>query len=361
MSIPLVPPTPPPWLGRFFELLGLVIPGHIACEKAKLALQSDRKLDGCGPLKQWFAHVRAAVLPEEESEMFEASASAVEEALRGGSATAGVSDRLDNAITAVRRAAATVLHGRGEEAIWLAYLGTLYRIDQKSQTALVGLTDGTEYGIDEHLMRRLAESAADEGLLHRSRGGFYRITELGRRWYEEHLEDGSAPATEATPSTAALAASEIMDTAEVIQHLSFMTNSGLRDIATKLLEEIGAAYSVGANLAAMVLCGSAVETMVLDVAEQLAGKLQFATKPNWADSTSLPRIIAELHGIGLLAQTTQGLLVADHRDLVHANRRRKARIRVDAKNARAMMTLVEIVAHDLHDAAHDGRLAALKR
>lgn len=65
----------------------------------------------------------------------------------------------------------------------------------------------------------------------------------------------------------------------------------------------------------MIVCGSLVETMLLDIAEQMPGKFKFTAKPNWADSVSLPMIVDELFNVGLVGEKVKSLAIADHRDL----------------------------------------------
>jgi hypothetical protein len=142
-----------------------------------------------------------------------------------------------------------------------------------------------------------------------------------------------------------------------------MADAALKTIAVSLVDEINLTHDAGAYLATMILCGSVLEVMLLDIAEQIPGKLQFASSSkNWADRTALAQVISEFHGLGLFTSPAKALSVAitDHRDLVHPNRRRKTNVRIDEKTAQATMKLVEIVAHDLYDAAVRGDIANLK-
>ena len=199
----------------------------------------------------------------------------------------------------------------------------------------------------------------DQGILRNAGGmGCVRATEAGRLWFEQQVTGVGQTGSDEDAAAWSDARSDVL---EAETHLGFMTNSELHSIATSLLREIEVTMRAGASLATMILCGSFVETMLLDLAEQIPNKLAFTSKPNWTEKVSLKEILDELHDVGLVGDTQRAVAVADHRDLVHANRRRRQKgIRIDPKSARAMALLANIVAHDLADAVSNGKLEALK-
>jgi hypothetical protein len=365
-EIPLDAPELPEWLVRFQSLSDLVAEGADLAHRARSAAKAfhgqwSQPFDTAN-VAEWAGRARAAVLPTEEAAQFAVAMSLIEAAEQTLSheATREAAGQLirgvDDGATAIQAAAGKLLRARGQHAMALAIVGQLYRASRSSS---FHLQHGSEFGIDDDQLARFVTNLLDEGILEEAGGpDIVRLTDDGRGWLEREIKGGAQKTTD--PDEALVWSDARSDVIEASTHLGFMASPELREIVLSVLQEIDTTVRAGATLATMVLCGSVVETMLLDIAEQIPNKLGFASKPNWADAVSLQRILDELRVVGLVGDTTRGLTVANHRDLVHPNRRRKSDIRVDPKAARAMALLVAVVAHDLDDAASNGTLAALR-
>lgn len=366
-DIPLDEPVLPEWLVRFHSLSDLADEGMRLAQQTRIASQSFHRqfpgsFDTAGVIA-WLERAVGTPLPDEQAALVAGAKTAGEAAAKAFALspnTDSISELIrsvDDAAEAIQKAGGKLVRDRGQHAIALALVGELYR---GSHTAIYQFSDGRPFGIDDKTLSRFLTRLLDEDIFASGGRGsdIVRLTDHGRRWFEREISGGGQQTADAEDARSwSDARSDVMDAAS---HLEFMASEDLRAIVLSLLAEIDITVRAGAPLATMVLCGSAVETMLLDLAEQIPNKLSFANKPNWAETVSLPKILDELRVHGLVGETTRGLTVANHRDLVHSNRRRKAEIRIDPKGARAMALLVAIIAHDLHDAVRSGALAALK-
>jgi hypothetical protein len=365
MPIPLNPPKRPDWLTDFHRVAGIAAKGDevVAGMERAINLKQPRGLKR-EPLEQWRPLVDTVPLPAETTQSLKAQFALIDFALKSDvyEVTVPLKNATREVVHAIHAASAAIVRPRDSEGVELAIMSTFSLFDERSTRSVVMMDSGRPFGIDGRTLMRILNSCVERGMLEPIKNGGTKITERGRQWFEQAIADKPQPEPAATKATVTVSppARMALKVDEVLAHLSFMTNTSLVEIAKGALAEINTAYDAGAYLATMILCGTAVEAMVLDLAEQIENKLTATQKVNWQDSVALPKLVTELQAVGLLTETTRGLSVADHRDLVHPNRRRRAHIRVDDKAARAVMSLVEIVAHDLHDAEADGRLAKLK-
>lgn len=371
MTILLDAPKLPEWLEQHHSLMDLAAEGARLETEGRKAVQP--RPPGAWPtfdtavFGQWLARVPLASLPE--SKDFEVAAATIDAAEKRLSADANDRDAISEMLYAVRTAvhevvvaAGSIVRSRGEDGVKLAIVSTMYRTDRKSSTAIIQFTDGTQFGIDDSLLSRFLRVLIDDDGYLRDRGGMgcVSMSEEGRQWFEQRLRGAAA---QSKNDDDAVAWSDARREVDVISsHLGFMKNEELREIAMSLLDEIVTTVDAGASLSTMILCGSLVETMLLDIAEQIPNKLKFSAKKNWPETVSLSEILKELNAeaIGLVTDTAKGMAVCDHRDLVHPHCRRESNILVDPTAARAMTVLAALVARDLDAAADKGKLEQLK-
>ena len=373
MTILLDAPKLPEWLERYHSVMELASEGGELENEARKAVQPRPAGSFMPPtfdtatIGHWMTRVREASLPE--SKEFEAAATTIDAAEKRLSDNAedrgAISEMLYALRTAVREvvvAAGSIVRSRGEDGVKLAIVSTMYHTDRKSSSAIIQFTDGTRFGIDDSLLSRFLGVLLDDDGYLEDRGGMgcVGMSEEGRRWFEQRLRGAAAQSKSDDDAVAWSDARREVDV--VASRLGFMKNDDLREIAMSLLEEIVTTVDAGASLSTMILCGSLVETMLLDIAEQIPHKLKFATKPNWPEKVSLGEILKELNGdtVALVTDTAKGMAVCDHRDLVHPHCRRESNICIDPTAARAMTVLAALVARDLDNAANDGKIKQLK-
>ncbi|MBN8609159.1 MAG: hypothetical protein J0L92_01140 [Deltaproteobacteria bacterium] len=150
---------------------------------------------------------------------------------------------------------------------------------------------------------------------------------------------------------------------EVVHRLGFLDDEALHRIVVRDLAELAGATASGLHKSALLLCGSVLEAVLVDVLDRnRAVATTYMGRKKFPDDASLPKLIeiagdASLlpDGRHLLSETAIGLArtITDHRDLIHPNAETRARIRIDAQTTQAMITLLGLVVRDLSEA--DGR------
>lgn len=144
--------------------------------------------------------------------------------------------------------------------------------------------------------------------------------------------------------------------------LAWMRDPALREIAEGDMREVDACIAVGAWKAALLLSGSACETMLLEVLERNAriSASYMKKAEQFPDKTSLDDMIRAAEAeklIKSLALTIAPALRA-YRDLIHPNRARQATFTVSESSVLAIAHSVRVIAEELEAAHGDGRLAA---
>jgi len=154
--------------------------------------------------------------------------------------------------------------------------------------------------------------------------------------------------------------------------LSFLSDPNLTRIVRRDLAEIAAAAEARTYKATLLLAGSILEGILVDVLSLNApvARSFLPQRRIWPDDASLPQLL-EIAGdveMTLDGATTKGILskttlqvaaaITSHRDLIHPRAEIRDRIPVDGHSAKAMTVLLDLVIRDLEDAHRGGLLAA---
>ena len=164
----------------------------------------------------------------------------------------------------------------------------------------------------------------------------------------------------------------VLDLDATLARLTFMTNPPLRRVVRRDLYELWTCLEQGANKASLVLCGSILEAVLLDVLgrrSDLAGSYM-KTNSKWPRDASLSMLIEIATGIevrcgggpvrhlvsGKTAELSRCL--TDHRDLVHPHAEVRGDVKVNADVVVAMVGLLRVIIGDLAEAHETGVVAA---
>lgn len=172
---------------------------------------------------------------------------------------------------------------------------------------------------------------------------------------------------------AALPPNQSVQVLDLLDLLDFISDhdAGLGEIIGSDLRELDGALNAGLWKASLLLSGSVLEAILIDVLDRrrdLAGTyLKHRKFPDDASLDDLLKIAgdAELIGDGkvlLTASASQkGNALKDHRDLIHPHRLVRERIEIDEDVARLMLHLLRLVVRDLSKAAKDGVIEAYEQ
>lgn len=154
----------------------------------------------------------------------------------------------------------------------------------------------------------------------------------------------------------------------LVTSLGFLADSARRTIVERDLRELDRVMSVQSHKAALLLCGSILEGVLVDVLDRNPGIAQSFMKGNqrWPDDASLEKLI-EIASKTILACTPPRTLLTpsasafagsltDHRDLVHPQAEIRQGIHVDQTTAEAMFMLLKVVVRDLAEAEKEDLL-----
>ena len=147
--------------------------------------------------------------------------------------------------------------------------------------------------------------------------------------------------------------------------LSWMRDAILRRIASADFEEMSACLQCGAHKSALLLAGSACESMLLDMLERnvIIAKTYLRKAEDFPDRASLEQLVGAATDQGLVTATALHLAPAmkNYRDLIHPHRVRIGNIKVDVHTAKLLAQAAVIIGRDLRDAASDGRADAFEK
>ncbi len=148
---------------------------------------------------------------------------------------------------------------------------------------------------------------------------------------------------------------------DVRRHVAdWLSDEELRAIVMRDLGELEAARSSGKMAKCVaLLAGSVTEALLLDVLDRrrdLAGP--YLGKKRFPEDASLGALVMIATKLGLLSPLAESMVngLIDYRDLIHPDRERRLKVRLDAVTTRALMGLLGLVARELDDANKDGRL-----
>ncbi|MGE0323697.1 MAG: hypothetical protein AB7K71_04385 [Polyangiaceae bacterium] len=170
-----------------------------------------------------------------------------------------------------------------------------------------------------------------------------------------------------TPSLASELVSRQSIVADVA--LGFVRDVELRGLIARDLDEFDRASAAGASKAAVLLAGSVIESALLDVlgrnqksAVRLLGK-------KWPERASLKDLITACSQAEVLLPngstvailppltSTKGMIVIDHRDLIHPRAEIRGAVAPDSNTVTTMRGVVGEILRDLAKADADGVLA----
>lgn len=119
-----------------------------------------------------------------------------------------------------------------------------------------------------------------------------------------------------------------------------------------------------ANKAALLLAGSACESILLDMLEgnSTVTKTYLKKPDDFPDRTSLEQLVHVAVEEKLVTDTAAHLApaVKNYRDLIHPHRVRNSNIKIDELTAKALAHTAVILGRDLADASKDGRAEAFE-
>ena len=155
---------------------------------------------------------------------------------------------------------------------------------------------------------------------------------------------------------------------ELAKQLGFVADHDLAGVVTRDLSELGRVTGVGGSKSSLLLCGSVLEAILVDVLDRnraVAGSYMGRRKfPDDASLNDLIRIASDAKLIDdtryLLSSTAAGMAgtITEHRDLIHPHAELRGRMRVDNATVEAMIHLLGLVVRDLAEAEARGDIAA---
>jgi hypothetical protein len=145
----------------------------------------------------------------------------------------------------------------------------------------------------------------------------------------------------------------------------------IRDIVVRDLIELQAAIRFGLAKCTLLLGGTILEAVLVDVLDRnRALASSYMKKRRFPEEASLPDLIA-IAGDAALLDAPGHLLtptsvaiataVTDHRDLIHPHAEARGRIRIDDATSRAVVHLLNVVVRDLVEAKKRGDIDAYVR
>lgn len=153
----------------------------------------------------------------------------------------------------------------------------------------------------------------------------------------------------------------ILDVADIAGRLEFLADEKLEKICKRDLNELGQSLSSECWKAALLLCGSILEAVLLDVVGRRSDlAAPYRKKWSFPDDASLGDLIAIAGDFDLLSTTAKGLAgtITEHRDLIHPRAEARGGMKVDKTTARALAHVLDIVTRDLADAEARGAIDA---
>jgi hypothetical protein len=152
--------------------------------------------------------------------------------------------------------------------------------------------------------------------------------------------------------------------------LPFIADGSLADMVARDMAELDSAITAGNVKSAVVLTGSILESVVLDVLNRNEHWARRALGKKWPDRASAKDLIDAASAITVVLpdSTTRALLapltakksaiVVDHRDLIHPRAEVRGATTIDTNTVQTMRGVLGEVLRDLREAADNGVLDA---
>lgn len=209
--------------------------------------------------------------------------------------------------------------------------------------------------------RKALARLKDRGLAGEKRAGAFFPTSLGIEALE-HAEvlNERLPLTR-TSSVQAVSQSDL-SVGDLATKLDFLKNDDPKQVVKQDLTELDSVLRARAWKASLLLCGSILEGILIDVLDRrrdiaegyLKGKQKFP------DGASLDDLLSIAAGQQLLNPNSvkAGIAIKDHRDLIHPHRQVREKIKVDKNAAGQMLFTLHRVVDDLNRASIEGTIQA---
>lgn len=141
-----------------------------------------------------------------------------------------------------------------------------------------------------------------------------------------------------------------------------ITDATLREIVERDSHELDAAMAHGLHKSAALLTGSIIEGVLLSVCERnrTIAATHMKHGKDFPEKASIETLIEIARDEGLIRDLARDVAgtVRDYRDLIHPDRERRTRPKVDDAMSGALLALLRVVVRDIRDAMVDGRIAA---
>lgn len=153
----------------------------------------------------------------------------------------------------------------------------------------------------------------------------------------------------------------VISAAELKPRLAFLNDDRLFSICARDLLELEDALAREAWKSSLLLCGSILEAVLLDVVGRRSDlAAPYLKKRRFPDDASLGDLIAIAGDYDLLSTIAKGLAgtITEHRDLIHPHAEVRGGMKVDKTTARALAHVLDLVTRDLADAETRGAIDA---
>lgn len=152
---------------------------------------------------------------------------------------------------------------------------------------------------------------------------------------------------------------ELLD-AVISASRDFVADAQLRAIVERDLEELRVTLAAGLSKASAILTGSVIEALLIDTLERnkVIPKTYMTKHKSFPADASLGDLVEIGSGEGLLEEQAVSMVncLRDFRDLVHPDRERRLKPKVDAATSHALLALLRLVLRDLEDSTKNDRL-----
>lgn len=151
--------------------------------------------------------------------------------------------------------------------------------------------------------------------------------------------------------------------AEVREFAQVLINDGaLQEIVTRDSHELDAALTHGLHKSAALLTGSIIEGVLLSLCERnrTIAATHMKQSKDFPEKASIETLIEIARDEGLIRDLAGDVAgtVREYRDLIHPDRERRTKPKVDDAMSGALLALLRVVVRDIRDAIADGRVAA---
>jgi hypothetical protein len=164
----------------------------------------------------------------------------------------------------------------------------------------------------------------------------------------------------------------LLDVDEMVGRLAFVRDVRLRSIVERDLRELELSLRNQLNKASLILCGTLLEAVLLDVLDRRfdVAETYMSKNAKWPNDASLKKLVkiagsveltdAHHRPARLLTKSAVGTCnaIIEHRDLIHPHAEVRGEVKIDADVVIAMVGLLRVVLGDLSSAGENGVINA---